>query len=47
VHFVIDIQGGVKEALAEAKKQAKEIFDYKPGDEKINVSVKETKVKEE
>ncbi len=37
----------IKQALAEAKIEARRIFDYKDGDEMPTVSVKEVKEKEE
>jgi hypothetical protein len=46
VHLVVDGRE-IKEALAEARKQANIIFDYWPGDDKVKVSVKEAKIKEE
>lgn len=45
VALTIDIAGGIKEALEEARKQANVIFNYRPGDDKVNVSVKEAKIK--
>lgn len=37
----------IKEALSLARKQAREIFDYKLGDEEPTVSVKPKKIKDE
>jgi hypothetical protein len=46
VKFSLDIPGDIKEALIEAKKEAKRIFEYQSGDEVPTVTVKETKIKE-
>ncbi len=47
VKFSVEVPGDIKEALAEAKKEANRIFDYHTGDEPPTVTVKETKIKEE
>lgn len=45
VHFMV-AANDIKEALAKAKQEAKDIFDYQSGDSTITVSVKEAKIKD-